>query len=85
MEIQLLLAVGLGIALLLFLILKLKIQAFLALLIVCIFVGILAGMPAGDIMETMKEVLSQMIHILVKCTLKIDDLFILNIDDASCQ
>ncbi|MFC6860765.1 GntP family permease [Zunongwangia atlantica] len=55
MEIQLLLAVGLGIALLLFLILKLKIQAFLSLLIVCIFVGILAGMPAAEIMETMKE------------------------------
>ena len=55
MEVQLLLAVGIGIALLLFLILKLKIQAFLSLLIVCIAVGIMAGMPAGEIMETMKE------------------------------
>lgn len=55
MEIPLLLAVLLGIALLLFLILKLKIQAFLALLIVCIAVGILAGMPALEIMETMRE------------------------------
>ncbi|MDT0685742.1 GntP family permease [Autumnicola psychrophila] len=55
MDIQLLSAVFIGIALLLFLILKLKIQAFLALLIVCIAVGMMAGMPAGDILETMKE------------------------------
>ncbi|MCM8570144.1 GntP family permease [Gramella jeungdoensis] len=55
MEIPLLLAVIAGIALLLFLILKLKIQAFLALLIVCIVVGLLAGLPALEIMETMKE------------------------------
>lgn len=55
MEIPLLLAVLAGIALLLFLILKLKIQAFLALLIVCIVVGLLAGLPALEIMETMKE------------------------------
>ncbi|UBZ06460.1 GntP family permease [Salegentibacter mishustinae] len=55
MELQLLFAVFAGIALLLFLILKLKIQAFLSLLIVCIAVGILAGMPATEILETMKD------------------------------
>lgn len=55
MEIPILLAVLAGIALLLFLILRLKIQAFLALLIVCIVVGLLAGLPALEIMETMKE------------------------------
>lgn len=55
MEIQLLLAVIAGVGLLLFLILKLKIQAFLALLIVCIVVGILAGLPAPEILNTMKE------------------------------
>lgn len=54
MNIQLLFAVFAGIALLLFLILRLKIQAFLALLIVCIVVGILAGMPAPDILDTMR-------------------------------
>ncbi|MDT0649867.1 GntP family permease [Autumnicola edwardsiae] len=55
MDIQLLSAVFIGIALLLFLILRLKIQAFLALLIVCIAVGMMAGMPAGEILETMKD------------------------------
>lgn len=55
MDIQLLIAVFAGIVILLFLILKLKIQAFLALLIVCIIVGLLAGMPATYILETMKD------------------------------
>ncbi|TBW29168.1 GntP family permease [Gramella sp. KN1008] len=55
MDISLLFAVLIGIALLLFLILRLKIQAFLALLIVCIVVGLMAGLPALEIMETMKE------------------------------
>ena len=55
MNLDLLFAVLAGIALLLFLILRLKIQAFLALLIVCIVVGMLAGMPAAEILETMKE------------------------------
>ncbi|MGY5847326.1 GntP family permease [Salegentibacter sp. HM20] len=55
MDFQLLLAVFLGIALLLFLILKLKIQAFLSLLIVCIAVGVMAGMPATEILDTMRE------------------------------
>lgn len=55
MDIQLLTAVIAGIVLLLFLILRLKIQAFLALLIVCIAVGIIAGMPATEILDTMRE------------------------------
>lgn len=55
MNLQLLSAVFIGIALLLFLILRLKIQAFLALLIVCIAVGIIAGMPATEILDTMRE------------------------------
>ena len=55
MDIQLLFAVLFGIVLLLFLILRLKIQAFLALLIVCIAVGMLAGMPAKEILDTMKD------------------------------
>jgi Gnt-I system low-affinity gluconate transporter len=54
MDIQLLTAVIAGIVLLLFLILRLKIQAFLALLIVCIVVGIIAGMPATEILDTMR-------------------------------
>ncbi len=55
MNLQLLLAVLIGISLLLFLILRLKIQAFLALLIVCIVVGMIAGLPAIEILDTMKE------------------------------
>lgn len=55
MNIQLLAAVVIGITLLLFLILRLKIQAFLALLIVCIAVGIIAGMPATEILDTMRD------------------------------
>lgn len=55
MDIQLLSAVFIGITLLLFLILRLKIQAFLALLIVCIAVGIIAGMPATEILNTMRD------------------------------
>lgn len=55
MDLQILVAVLLGISILLFLILKLKIQAFLALLIVCILVGIIAGLPAEDILSTMQE------------------------------
>ena len=55
MDVRLLFAVFFGIALLLYLILKLKIQAFLALLIVCIAVGMIAGMPATEILDTMRE------------------------------
>ncbi|WP_299108447.1 GntP family permease [uncultured Winogradskyella sp.] len=48
-------AVIAGIAILLVLILKFKIQAFISLLIASITVGILAGMPPGDIISTMKQ------------------------------
>jgi Gnt-I system low-affinity gluconate transporter len=50
----LLLAVLAGIALLLFLILYVKIQAFLSLLLSSIAVGLLAGMPAGDIIQNIQ-------------------------------
>ena len=55
MDYGLLTAVILGIALLLFLILKLKMQAFLSLLIVCIVVGIFAGMPADAILDSITK------------------------------
>ena len=51
MDYQLLFAVFAGIALLLFLILRLKLQAFLALLIVCIVVGALSGMQPQAILD----------------------------------
>ncbi|QWX82539.1 gluconate transporter [Cellulophaga sp. HaHaR_3_176] len=54
METQLILAVILGIAILLFLILKLKINAFIALLIGSITVGLVAGLNAEEIMNTVK-------------------------------
>lgn len=52
---NLLLAVFAGIAVLLALILRFKVQAFIALLIASILVGILAGMPPLDIITTMKD------------------------------
>ncbi len=55
MDYQILVAVIIGIALLLFLILKLKLQAFISLLIVCIAVGMMAGLPAVEILDTMQE------------------------------
>jgi Gnt-I system low-affinity gluconate transporter len=55
MDVQLIFAVFVGIALLLFLILRLKIQAFLALLISSMAVGLLAGMPTLEIIESMKK------------------------------
>ncbi|MGY3793022.1 GntP family permease [uncultured Aquimarina sp.] len=55
MDYQLLIAVGIGIAALLFMILKLRMQAFIALLIVCIIVGILAGLPAEDVLNSIKN------------------------------
>lgn len=55
MDYQLLLAVGIGIAALLFMILKLRMQAFIALLIVCIVVGIIAGLPADDVLNSIKN------------------------------
>ncbi|WP_298539377.1 gluconate:H+ symporter [uncultured Aquimarina sp.] len=55
MDYQLLIAVGVGIIALLFMILKLRMQAFIALLIVCILVGIVAGLPADDILNSIKN------------------------------
>lgn len=52
MDYQLLIAVVIGITVLLFLILRLKIQAFLALLITCIVVGIVAGMEPKAILNS---------------------------------
>jgi len=50
----LLIAIALGIAVLLFLILKLRLQAFIALLIASIVVGIVAGMNPLEIVDTIK-------------------------------
>ncbi|TSE11488.1 GntP family permease [Aquimarina algiphila] len=55
MEYQLLIAVGVGISALLFMILKLKTQAFIALLIVCILVGIVAGLSPEMILDSIKN------------------------------
>jgi len=55
MDYQLLLAVICGISVLLFLILRLKIQAFLALLITCIVVGVVAGMDPAVILDSVKS------------------------------
>lgn len=55
MDYQLLFSVIAGIGVLLFLILRLKIHAFLALLICSMSVGILAGMPAIEILDNIKE------------------------------
>ena len=54
MDSTLLLAIGAGIALLLLLILKFRIQAFIALLMASILVGILAGMQPLSIIDTIK-------------------------------
>jgi len=54
-ETQLILAVIIGIALLLFLILKLKINAFIALLIGSITVGLVAGLNAKEIIDTIQD------------------------------
>ena len=48
-------AVFVGIAILLFLILKLRIQAFIALLIASIIVGVIAGMSPVSIIKSMQE------------------------------
>ncbi len=55
MDIQLLAAVIIGISILLFLILQLKLQAFIALLITCIAVGIIAGMEPKTILDSVKS------------------------------
>lgn len=47
--------IAVAIALLMFLVLKLKIHAFISLLIVSIFVGLVAGMDFAPIMESMKN------------------------------
>ncbi len=55
MDYQLLIAVGAGIVALLFMILKLKLQAFIALLIVCILVGVVAGLSPDMIFASVKN------------------------------
>lgn len=55
MDYQLLLSVFLGISVLLFLILRLKMQAFIALLITCIVVGVVAGMEPTLLLNSIKN------------------------------
>ncbi len=55
MEANLFLAVVIGIAILLFLILKLRIHAFIALLIGSISVGLIAGLDANQIINTVQK------------------------------
>ena len=55
MDYNLILAVIAGIALLLFLILYFRLQAFLALLISSIAIGLIAGMPVKEIITTMQN------------------------------
>lgn len=55
MELTLLLAVFVAIVVLLFLILVVRIQAFVALLISSIVVGVIAGMPLMDIVKNIQE------------------------------
>lgn len=52
---QLVIALLLGLALVIFFILKTKIQAFPALLISAIFIGLLAGMPTNKIMASISS------------------------------
>ena len=55
MDYQLLIAVFAGVSILLVLILRLKIQAFLALLVTCIVVGVIAGMDPLAILDSVKN------------------------------
>jgi H+/gluconate symporter-like permease len=55
LDYNLIIAVFAGIAILLFLVLTVRIQAFIALLISSISVGIIAGMPPAEIIKTMQE------------------------------
>jgi Gnt-I system low-affinity gluconate transporter len=55
MDIQLLLAVLASIVLLLLLVLRFRLQAFLALLLAAMVGGLLAGMPAADIITTVTQ------------------------------
>jgi len=47
--------VGSAVALLLFMVLKLKISAFISLLIVSVYVGILAGMPLDGVLKSIQD------------------------------
>jgi len=55
MDYQIILAVAIGIFALLFMILKLRMQAFIALLIVCIIVGVISGLSAEDTLNSIKN------------------------------
>ena len=55
MEYQLLIAVVIGIAVLLLLILKLRMQAFLALLIVCLVVGVISGLAVDEVITSIQK------------------------------
>jgi len=55
LDYNLLLAVLGGVVVLLFLILRLKFQAFIALLISCIVVGLIAGMPVNEIISSIQS------------------------------
>ncbi|NNK72924.1 MAG: gluconate transporter, partial [Flavobacteriaceae bacterium] len=55
MDYQLLLAISIGIIVLLILILRFKMQAFIALLIAGITVGVIAGMPPVQIIDSIKN------------------------------
>ncbi len=55
MDYQLLLAVGIGIFSLIFMVLRLKIHAFIALLIVCMLVGIISGMSPEIMINSIKN------------------------------
>jgi len=55
MELSLLFSVLIAVALFLFLILKLRIQAFLALLIASMAIGLMAGMPYAEILNTIQS------------------------------
>ena len=54
-NIQLLAATIFGVGLLLLLVIRFKINAFISLLIASIFVGLGAGMPANDVLNSMQE------------------------------
>jgi len=54
-DLQLILATLAGIGLLLFMVIRMKVQAFIALLITSMFVGLAGGMPAGDIIDSIEK------------------------------
>ncbi|MGM9922469.1 MAG: gluconate transporter, partial [Bhargavaea sp.] len=51
----LIVATVIGIALLLFLVMKVKLQAFIALLIASLFIGVAAGMDVMDVVATIES------------------------------